>query len=373
MLPVVGVNLLWLVPGVVGGSEEYTLRLLRAVDRLDPNDLWFRLYVQPSLLEAHPDLQERFEVMVTPRALGSKAARIATEHSWLAHVSRHDQLMHHAGGVVPFVSGVPSVLTIHDLQPLDMPQHFGVVKRSWLRATLPRSARVARRVLCPSTFSANRVAQLLDVAPNRLRVVPHGHERTTPGVLDPATDEALRERFGRFLLLPAIAYAHKRHADLIDALALLADRFGDLSVVMTSSVGPETSDVLAKAEALGLHERCHYLGRVDEADLDALYRSAAAMVFPSVYEGFGNPTLEAMARGCPVVATTAASIPEVVGDAGLLVEPAQPRALAAAVARVLAEPGLADTLAEAGVEQAKKFGWREAGQHLLGAYREALA
>ena len=96
------------------------------------------------------------------------------------------------------------------------------------------------------------------------------------------------------------------------------------------------------------------------------------MVFPSEYEGFGNPALEAMARGCPVVATTAGSLPEVVGDAGLLVEPRRPRALAAAIARILDEPDLNEGLRAAGPVRAKQFGWRAAGDALLGAYRVAL-
>jgi glycosyltransferase involved in cell wall biosynthesis len=367
----VGVNLLWLVPGVVGGSEEYTLRLLRALDKQARDDVWLRLYGGRDLFEAHPDLSRQFETQVAPLSSGGKAARIAAENSWLAVATRHDDLVHHAGGVVPLVRSQASVLTIHDLQPLEMPQHFSAAKRHWLGAMLPHSVRAARLVLCPSRFSVTKVHELLNVPLDRLRVVHHGHEPTEPGVLDEALHTELVRRYGRFLLLPAIAYPHKRHVDLILALDRLRHRFPDLAVVFTGRPGPETAELQRLARDLRLDERVHQLGRVPRNELDALYRSAIALVFPSSYEGFGNPALEAMARGCPVVATTAGALPEVVGQAGLLVPPGHPEALAAAVARVLDEPGLAEELRKAGREQASRFSWLEAGRQLGDAYLDA--
>ncbi len=372
MNAVIGVNLLWLVPGVVGGSEEYILRLLRAVDRLDPDDLWLRLYAQPELVEAHPDLLDRFEIRLSPVNLRRKSARILAEHSWLAQASRGDDLVHHGGGVIPAIAPAPAVVTIHDLQPLDLPENFKNDRRRWLDTMLPKTAKSARAILCPSEFTAGRVRELLSVEPERVVVVPHGHELVEPGVLDEVAHQQNLDRFGRYFLFPSITYAHKRHIDLVHALDMLRDRFPDLQVVMTGGVGPRTDAIANRITQLDLHDRCHVLGRVSENLLDSLYRSAAALVFPSAYEGFGNPTLEAMARGCPVVSTTAASIPEVVGDAALLVEPSNARDLAEAMARILTEPDLTASLRELGVERAKRFGWRGAGEALLSAYRDAL-
>lgn len=368
----VGVNLLWLVPGVVGGSEEYTVRLLRAVDNLDDDELWLRLYGQRRLFEAHPDLATRFEIEVCPRFAGTKVGRIAAENSWLAAASSRDDLVHHAGGVVPLIRSQVPILTIHDLQPLDMPEHFSAAKRRWLATVIPRSVRAARLVLCPSEFTAERIVSLLGAASDKIRIVRHGHEECEPGVLDPATDAELRQRYGRYLLLPAISYRHKRHADLVVALDRLRDRFPDVTVVITGRPDTEAEAIGTLAARLGLTDRVHQLGRVSEAELDALYRSAAALVFPSEYEGFGNPVLEAMARGCPVVTTDAAALPEVCGLAGLTVPTGHPVALAAAVARVLDEPGLADELRAAGLERARTFSWQAGGRQLADCYREAL-
>jgi alpha-1,3-rhamnosyl/mannosyltransferase len=379
-MAVIGVNLLWLVPGVVGGSEEYTLRLLRALglagdEGLDEREhLELRLYGQDGLFDAHPDLASRFEAVVAPAAAGgSKLARVASEHTWLARVSRDDDLVHHAGGVIPAVRSRPSIVTIHDLQPLELPDYFSAAKRRWLATMIPRSVRAARLILCPSDFTAERLQVLLGVPARKLRVVRHGHEACRPGIVDHDADAKLRQRFGRFLLLPAITYRHKRHADLVAALDRLRDHFADLTVVITGRAGPQTGAVQDLARQLGLANRVHQLGRVSEVELDALYRSAVALVFPSEYEGFGNPVLEAMARGCPVVTTDAGALPEVAGSAALVVPIGHPVALAAAVARILEEPGLRHKLRAAGVDRARQFPWSESGRQLASCYRQALS
>jgi alpha-1,3-rhamnosyl/mannosyltransferase len=296
----IGVNLLWLVPGVVGGSEEYTVRLLRALSELGSGPaqgdgagpaagelgaergLRVRLYGQPSLVDAHPDLAERYETVLAPTAVSrSKLARIAAEHTWLASATARDDLVHHAGGVVPAVRSQPSIVTIHDLQPLELPAYFSAPKRRWLATMIPYSARVARLVVCPSEFTAGRVRELLATPPGKVRVVAHGIAGcgTRPAGDAPQASSGEREarsRFGRFLLLPAIAYRHKRHADLIAALDLLRHRFADLAVVITGRAGPETAALHELAGRRGLTARVHQLGRVPEAELDGLYRDAPA-------------------------------------------------------------------------------------------------
>lgn len=385
MTATIGVNLLWLVPGVVGGSEEYTLRLLRSLDSVGADDLWLRVYGRHQLFEAHPDLARRFECEVAPTA-GGKPVRVVAENTWLARASRNDDLVHHAGGVVPLVRTRPAVLTIHDLQPLEMPHHFSATKRRWLQAMIPRSARAARLVVCPSAFTAERVHHLLGIPEARTRVVAQGQDVAIdegdpdvdadddPGGPGPGSAPAgeLVDRFGRYLLYPSISYPHKRHTDVIAALDHLRNRFGDLSVVFTGRPGPQDDNLEAQAAALGLSDRVHLLGRVPEEDLDDLYRSASAVVIPSEYEGFGNPVLEAMARGRPVIVADAGALPEVCGDAGLVVTVRHPVALAAAVARVLDEPGLADRLSRSGLVRARDFSWLDAGRRLAAVYRSAL-
>lgn len=384
--PTVGVNLTWLVPGVVGGSEEYTIRLLRAASDLmsgsAADDFELRLYGQPKLFSRYPDLAGRFAVVHMPGRFGAKGLRVAMENSWLAAVSGSDQVMHHAGGVVPLVRWQTPILTVHDLQPLDLPANFGPVKRRWLGAMLPYSVRAARLVLCPSRFTAFRLHERLGVPDDRIRVIPHGHtpelnsshdpEVTTKAAHAPASLEprvaALLDGDAPFVLLPAIAYGHKRHRDIIEALADIVD----VALVATGTDGPETPALKVRVRELGMQDRVHFTGRVDAADLDLLYQRALALVFPSEYEGFGNPALEAMNHGCPALVSDSGSLPEVVGHAGLVIPTGSVPAWRRAIARVRDEPGLAQDLVGRGRERAASFTAEKAGQALIDAYRLAL-
>ncbi len=371
---VIGVNLTWLVPGVVGGSEEYTVRLLEAAGPRLPADTRLRLYARPDLLEAHPGLGEYHEVVPAPIRPGGRAARVAQEATWLAERSRDDDVVHHAGGTVPIRRTAPVAVTVHDLQPLDQPANFHPVKRRWLAWSLPRAVAAARLVLCPSHHTGDRLRAVLGVPADRIRVVHHGHRPPSTESLgdapgDAAVDGPVR-RFGRYVLYPAITYPHKRHVDVVRALARLGPDLDDLAVVFTGRPGPETDAVAAEAGRLGVANRVNQLGRVPWSELAALYRSAVALVFPSAYEGFGNPAVEAMGLGCPVVASDAGALPEVVGDAGLLAPVGDVDAIAAAIRRIATEPGLADVMRTRGRARAAEFDVDIAADRLLSVYRE---
>ncbi len=375
----IGINLLWLIPGVVGGSEEYTVNLLRAVSELEPSTdeprLRFRLYAQPDLCRVHPDLGQRFEVVTLARPVPAKLARFALESSWLAHRSRRDDLVHHGGGVAPFGTRGRRVVTIHDLQPLDLPQHFTAAQRRWFAAMLPRVARVADRIITPSSFTAERVVDRLGVDRARISVVPPVHE-----VLHAAPQPTIDVERGAsssvpadpYLLYPAVSHPHKRHIDAVSALALLRDRHPDLHLVLTGAPGGSAPMLAEAITELGLGDRVQLRGRVPEHELDLMLRHATALVFPSEYEGFGNPLVEAMVRGVPVVCADSASLPEVAAGAALLFEPRSPASLAAAVERLLGDPALVGRLVEAGRERAKNFSAGVAGGALVCAYRDAL-
>ncbi|MEM9134035.1 MAG: glycosyltransferase family 1 protein [Actinomycetota bacterium] len=368
----IGVNLLWLVPGVVGGSEEYTLRLLRALSDQEPDDLHLRIYGQAALFETHPDLIDRFTAVTAPQGPLGKVGRIGLEATWLAAASHDDDLVHHAGGVVPPVRMAPPVLTVHDLQPLELPHYFSVAKRTWLATMIPRSVQAARVTICPSRFTAEAIAARFGLSADRLAVVPQGLDGVTAGPNPPEVAAELAATYGRYLLYPAIAYPHKRHADVVRALAALAERHPDVSVVFSGRPGPETPSLEALATELGVADRLHIVGRVPVDRLDALYRSATAVAFPSAYEGFGNPVLEAMARGCPVIASDATALPEVVGDAGLTVPLGDVAALAAAAERLLTDSTLAAELADAGPVRSGRYTTPDAAHRLASAYRRAL-
>ena len=372
---VIGVNLTWLVPGVVGGSEEYTVRLLEAAGPRLPVGIRLRLYARPDLIDAHPALADGHELATMPVLPGGRLTRVVQESTWLAAASRHDTVVHHAGGTVPVLRPRPGVVTVHDLQPIEHADNFGPVKRRWLGWSLPRAVAAARLVLCPSDHTARRIETVLGVEPDRIRVVPHGHrlpsrEPSLGGVGDGrSTPDG---RFGRFLLYPAIAYPHKRHRDLIRLLDRLGPDRADVALVLTGRPGPETESIRTEARRLGVDHRVHQLGRVPSAELADLYRRAEALVFPSAYEGFGNPAVEAMGFGCPAVVSDAGALPEVVGAAGLVFPVGDLMAMTEAVGRVLDDPCLAAELRRRGRERAAEFDVDMAADRLIAVYRELV-
>ncbi len=375
----VGVNLLWLVPGTVGGSEEYLTRLLSGIAASPPDDLDLTLFVLEPFLDAHPDLVEAFPTVTWPATGRSKALRIAAESTWLPDRLRrhHVDLVHHGGGVVPPGARTPSVLTIHDLQPLVLPDNFRTLKRRYLAAMLPRSAARARLVLTPSDHAGRSVVEVLGVPPERVRTVPHGVEATAPPTAEQieAGREVARRRgvAGPYFVLPGIPYAHKNHVGLVQAFARVAAVRPDAQLVLPGGEGPTDPDLAAEVERAGLRDRVHRLGRVPRSDLDALLDGACALTFPSRYEGFGAPVLEAMARGCPVVAASATALPEVVGEGGLLLAPDDVGGWAAAMIDLLDHPDRRRALSRAGLERARTFTWHRSAEILLDCYRDALA
>jgi alpha-1,3-rhamnosyl/mannosyltransferase len=386
----VGVNLLWLVPGVVGGSEEYTTRLLRALAELAPPDLHLTLFALSSFSEAHPDLVAAYPTVTAQLDGRNKAERVAAEATWLAREAgrRRLDILHHAVGVIPpgpAMARIPAVLTIHDLQPLLLPANFSAVKRRWLGAMLPRSARRARAVLTPSAPTSASVVEVLGVPADRVRTVPHGVVPPVPVPAGRLLEVRQRYRLGaEVVLYPAITYPHKDHLTLVRAFArLAADRAAEErsssaaapepTLVLTGGAGPAEAEVAAAVRASGVGDQVRRTGRIPWTDLDALYELASVVAVPSRFEGFGAPALEAMAAGAPLVAADATALPWVVDDGGLLVPAGDEVAWAGALARLLDDPHERDRLAEAGRARAAAFSWARAASALADGYRAAVA
>ena len=268
----------------------------------------------------------------------------------------------------------PCVLTIHDLRPLDLPEGFSRTKVAYLRTVLPRSVRRAAVVTAPSEQVVAEIEARFGVPRDRLRAVPHGIGADLFDPVPPAEVDRVRAVYdlaGRWLLYPVITYPHKDHVTLVRAFARLARTHPDVDLVLTGGEGPAEPEVARAIAASGVADRIRRTGRVPRADLDALLEGATAVAFPSRYEGFGNGALEALAKGTPVVAADATSLPEVVGDGGLLVTPGDAGAWADALARVLDDDALAARLGAAGRVHAARFTDRAGAEALLVTLRSA--
>jgi alpha-1,3-rhamnosyl/mannosyltransferase len=369
------VNLLWLVPGEVGGSEEYTVRLLLELAELHPDDVEVVLYVNRQFSAAHPEIASRFTTRVAPLSGSSRILRVFAESTWLAVQALSDRctLLHHCGGTMPFLRLTPGVLTLHDLQPLANPDRFGFVKGSYIRFVAPRSVRRARTVVCLSEFVANDVVRRVGIERERIRVIPCGVNE--PGdAFDHDRLVQLLASFGLtqrpFILYPAITYPHKNHETLVAAFAQIVTTRPELRLVFTGGSGSSDATVTAAIDAYGLANDVVRAGRIPEADLDLLFRAATVVAFPSLYEGFGIPVLEAMSRGCPVVASDVGALPEVIGGAGELVDPLNVAGWANALGDLIDDPARRTVLVRQGFDRAKHFDWTTPAQNLLSLYRE---
>jgi glycosyltransferase involved in cell wall biosynthesis len=373
----VGVNLLWLVPGVVGGSEDYIAALLHGVSELVANEgLELTLFVLPEFRRAHPGLAAVFPTVVAPVSGASRPMRVAAENSWLALQCRRRRLdlVHHAGGTIPFVRVAPSVVTIQDLQYRTYPEYFSPTKLRYLRLTVPYAARHSRVVTVSSEFVKSTIVAEFGLPPDRVVVIPHsaGAAASAPSVS--AVD--LRRRYdldGSFFLYPAITYPHKNHLMLLEAFAELLAVHPEARLVLTGGAAQMEDAVRDRAAELGISQSVRRTGRIPSEDLAALYAAATAMVFPSRYEGFGLPVVEAMSRSCPVIAADVAALPEVVGSAGRLVAPDDPTAWAGAMREFIEQPGIRDTFIRSGLARADQFGAERSAQLLIDAYRLALS
>ncbi|MCU1355319.1 MAG: putative glycosyltransferase [Acidimicrobiales bacterium] len=375
----IGVNLLWLVPGVVGGSEEYTTRLLRGLAEAGPTDLHLTLFALASFAEAHPDLVAHYPTVTVGLDGHNRSRRVGAEATWLARqaAGRNVELLHHAGGVVPPGPGIarfPAALTIHDLQPLVMPQNFAPLKRRWLGRMIPRSAARAAMVFTPSEPTSASVVEHLAIPTDHVRTVPHGIEPPAPVPADRLAAARARYHLGeRVILYPAITYGHKDHVTLVRAFAKLARARPDLTLVLTGGEGPAEPAVAQAVRDSRVGDQVRRTGRIPASDLDALYAAATVVAVPSRFEGFGAPALEAMAAGVPVVVADDTALPWVVGDAGLRVPVGNVERWSQALGRVIDEPEVQATLAAAGSMRARAFTWDRSSASLAEGYRAALA
>jgi glycosyltransferase involved in cell wall biosynthesis len=271
-------------------------------------------------------------------------------------------------------SRCPSLLTVHDLSFLRYPQGAHPALLAWLTGAVSRSLRRARHVLADSHNTRADLLQLMHVPAPRITVIGAGVDSRFQPVRDSAALVQLRARYSlpeRFILGMSTLEPRKNFTGLIAAFNQLAGRAlpgAPLHLVIAGGKGWLYEPILAAADASPLRERVHFAGFVADADLPGLYSLAELFVFPSHYEGFGIPVLEAMACGTPVVCADNSSLPEVAGDAALLVNATDIDGLAGAMNQVLNEPALRARLVERGFRQAARFSWEDAARRLLEVY-----
>lgn len=351
----VGISLLTLSPGEQGGAETYARQLLRALRSVGTHD--YELFVPTSARDASEGM-DAVSVRELPVARHGPPRIPAMSIAGRASRELRARLPEIDVVHYPLTVAVPRarasrVHTLHDFQHHDLPELFSRSRRVFRRYAYDGAARKADAVIVPSEFVRGRALELLSLDPRSVHVIPHGVEHD---VFRPSDEP--REHF---VLYPARPWKHKNHARLLQAFVDLRREVPGLRLVLTGG-GLER---LPK-----LPEGVDVLGSVPREELASLYRRAAALVFPSLYEGFGLPVLEAMASGCPVAASNRSAVPEVCGDAGVLFDPEDVHAIANGVRDAL---GRADELRERGIARATTFTWEESARRHEVVYGEAAS
>jgi glycosyltransferase involved in cell wall biosynthesis len=331
------------------GDETYVAALLRELAPLADEERLAAVTRRPDLVP------EGVEPIQLPAR--SQVARMAWSFPRL--LRRLRPALGHFTYVIPPGFRGPSVVTVHDLSFERMPSLMGPRDRLLFRTFVPRSARHADRVLTVSEQSKQDLVEGYGIPEKKIVVTPNG--------VDPIfRPDGVAPEQPPYILFVGGIQPRKDPLSAIEALALLN---GDLRLVLVGAEKRGGQDVRRALRRLGLERRVELAGHVEHEQLAHLYRGAVCLVFPSRYEGFGLPVLEAMASGTPVVAAAAGAVPEVAGDAAILVEPGDPEAIATGVEQALAER---DRFVAAGLERARLFSWTETARRTLAVYRELL-
>ncbi|HEX2233435.1 MAG TPA: glycosyltransferase family 1 protein [Thermoleophilaceae bacterium] len=368
----VGLNLVYLVPDETGGRETYARCL---IPRLAALGLRLTSFLnREAARDTSGPWHEAGEVVLVPASGRSRAQWAAGEQLLLPRLAANAgvEVLHSLANFAPAWGPFARVVTVHDLLYARHPEFLSPLMRAGTRTLLPLGVRRSDRVVAVSAASRDELTRLLGVPDDRIDVVPNGVELDPP---QPTGEDELRSRLGldrrRFALSVATHLPHKNLSALVDAAAAASPDARPLYVIAGS--GTDEDGALAeRARALGVEDHVRVLGRVSAADLEGLYRAAACLVVPSLYEGFGFPPVEAMARGVPVACADIPALREVAANAAVYFDPRWPEAIARAVGTLLADDDRRTRLSDAGPIRAQAFTWSAAARATVASYERAL-
>jgi glycosyltransferase involved in cell wall biosynthesis len=357
------------------GVGRYVRNLARALSRLEEAPE-LRLYL-PEQGAAAAIGEAREEVLRTPAALRGLDNMFTWTHARLPlHLARRPvDLLHGTFYTLPALCPCPAVVTIHDITFDLRPDWFTPRARLALSGFAASSARKARHVLTVSECSRRDILQRYGLPPDRVTAIPLAPDPDLERVEDPGRVAAARMAHDlppRYLLHVGAITPRRNIPRLLEAFARAREEGSDLALALAGPVEEPAPALEPILRRLGIERWVRRLGYVPPGDLPPLYSGALAVVYPSLYEGFGLPVVEAMACGTPVMAARTSCFPEVAGDAALLVDPEDVEAMAAGLRALVKDPVLRERLARAGRERAARFSWQATARGTLDVYRRAL-
>ncbi|HZI19603.1 MAG TPA: glycosyltransferase family 1 protein [Pyrinomonadaceae bacterium] len=358
----------------LAGNETYAANLVEALAEVDRENRYTVYVTKP---EAVARFSGRWPHVGARRTLPhTPLIRIPLTLS--AELRRHPVDPLHVRYTAPPLAPCAVVATIHDLSFEHLPETFKRRGRAQLRPTVRRTARRATHLIAPSEFTRRDLVETYGLNPDRVSVVPLAAAPRFCPVGDAAEIERVRRRYGiegDYVLAVGSIQPRKNLTRLVEAYSLLRGgrRGGNLPrLVLVGKRAWLYGETMRAIEGLGLSGSVVLTGYVSEADLPALYTGAICFAYPSIFEGFGLPPLEAMSCGTPVLTGDRTSLPEVVGDAALTVDPYDAGSIAVALDRLIGDAGLRAELRERGLARARLFDWRATARMTLGVYRKAM-
>lgn len=357
----------------LGGNESYATNLIEALAEIDQTNRYTLYVTKREAVERFRDRWTNFSVKSTlPH---TPLVRIPLTLS--AELRRNPVDVLHVQFTAPPFSPCPVVVSIHDLSFEHLPQTFKWRSRKQLRITVRRSARQAAQVIALSEHARNDIIETYQVNSEKITAIPLAASAQFRPVASNEELQRVRHTYGikgEYILSVGAIQPRKNLGRLITAYERLRRLNPDSSLpklVLAGKCAWLYDETLRTIKELGLTDSVILTGYVPESDLPALYSGAVCFVYPSYFEGFGLPPLEAMQCGTPVIVGNQTSLPEVVGDAGILVDPFDVDALAAALGKVISDSDLRQRLGVQGLARAKLFGWQETARRTLAVYHQA--
>ncbi len=354
-----------------GGNETHYENLIRRLPRVDVRNEYVLYF---SHLDEQRMAQYAVNDRVTAKPLPWKSSYLRVPLA-LPKAIRHDRLdVFHAQYVLPPFTRCKTLVTIADLAFEHYPESFPAIQRARCKFLIPASARNADHILTVSEFSKRDISERYRISPEKITVTYHGAD----GIFAPVPPSEAREELARiygidgpFLLYVGRIQARKNLIRLVEAIAALKKRGAPHKLVIAGRQDFQAAQLVAKVAELGLGQDVVFTGYVPTQDLPKFYSAAEAFVFPSIFEGFGLPVIEAMACGAAVVTSYGSSLEEVAGDAALLADPHSTESITSAIDRVLRDDAWREELRRRGVARAKQFSYDRAAAQVVQLY-EAL-
>jgi glycosyltransferase involved in cell wall biosynthesis len=374
--PHIGLNLIFLVPGETGGMEVAARELIPALLDAAPPGMRFTAFVNREAAAAKDGpWGELLPAVTVPVNARNRVQWVAGEQTLLPRLAARAgvDLVHSLASTAPAWGSFRRVVTVHDLIYARFPEaHVGIRDRG-MRLLVPLAVRRSDRAIAISASTRADLVELLGTAAEKIDLVPQGLGAVGRAVAPPADQTRARHDLGarRVVLCLSAKRPHKNLVRLIGALARIPQSRRPLLVLPGYPTWHE-AELRARAAALGVQDDIRLLGWLSDEQVEGLWRVAEVFVYPSLYEGFGLPVLEAMARGVPVACSNASSLPEVAGDAALLFDPCDEAAIADAIERLLSDEQQAERLRVRGLQRAREFTWERTARLTLESYQRAL-